>query len=131
MKNFTIKINTLNEKDASEISFNADNKGSWVMKLTDKGIFFNKDRGEIMETKLNDRKAFQPLSEEENQHFMLDGRQIYYMMKLKYPNRSHESLDNILNGICAALICLIRGNVDKDEHKNFLQLIWKILNKNL
>jgi len=28
----------------SEIIFNADIEGSWVMKLTSKGIFFNRDK---------------------------------------------------------------------------------------
>ena len=35
----------LNRPIKSEIIFNADaDDGSWVMKLTDKGIFFNRDR---------------------------------------------------------------------------------------
>ncbi len=78
-----------------------------------------------------ERTPFQDLPGKENPQFLIDGKRIYMELKEKYPNNTNEDLDNILNGLCAALICLVRGNVDKSNHKNFLQLIWKILNKNL
>jgi len=77
------------------------------------------------------RKSFQHLPGNENQQFLEDGKRIYHLMKLKYPNKTDEDLDNILNGICSALICLMYDNVEKSNHKNFLQLIWKILNDNI
>lgn len=78
----------------------------------------------------NQRKAFQHLPGEENPQFLQDGLRIYEEMKKKYPKQSNEDLDNILNGMCAALYILMKKNVDKDNHKNFLHLIWQILNKN-
>lgn len=77
------------------------------------------------------RMAFQHLPGKDNPHFLDDGKEIYKQLKKKYPNRTNEDLDNILNALCAALICLTFDNVDKENHKNFLQLIWTILNKNL
>lgn len=80
---------------------------------------------------MKERKAFQHLPGEENPQFFEDGKRIYLEMKKKYPNQTNEDLDNILNGLCAALTCLVYDNVDKSNHKNFLQLIWNILNKNI
>lgn len=80
---------------------------------------------------MNERKAFQHLPSEENPQFLEDGKRIYKEMKEKYPNQTTEDLDNILNGICAALTCVMHMNVAKDDHRNFLQLIHKILSKNI
>jgi hypothetical protein len=80
---------------------------------------------------MKERKAFQHLPAEENPQFLEDGKRIYLEMKKKYPNQTNEDLDNILNGLCGALTCLVRANVEKSNHKNFLQLIWNILNKNI
>ena len=77
------------------------------------------------------RKPFQDLPGEQNPQFLEDGKQIYLYLRNKYPNNTDKDLDNILNGICASLLCLVHANVDKSNHKNFLQLIWKILNKNI
>lgn len=52
-------------------------------------------------------------------------------MRKKYPKNTDEDLDNILNGLCASLVCLARDAVQKENHKQFLHLIWKILNDNL
>ncbi len=76
------------------------------------------------------RKSFQKLPSEENPQFLEDGKQIYIDMRKKYPNNSDKDLDDILNGLCAALTCLMYDNVEKSNHKNFLQLVWKILNDN-
>lgn len=77
------------------------------------------------------RKSFQHLNAEENPQFLEDGKRIYLEMRKKYPENSTIDLDNILNGICASLICLTFDNVGKSNHKYFLQLIWNILNKNI
>jgi hypothetical protein len=77
------------------------------------------------------RKAFQHLPGDENPQFTEDGKKIYLELRKKYPNNTDKDLDNILNGLCVALIYLVINNVEKSNHKNFLQLIWKILNKNL
>lgn len=77
------------------------------------------------------RKSFQELPGDDNPQFLEDGKLIYFALKKKYPKKTNIDLDNILNGLCASLICLIHDNVDKSDHKNFLQVIWKILNKNI
>jgi len=79
----------------------------------------------------DERKPFQDLPGDENPQFLEDGKRIYLEMKKKYPNKTHEDLDNILNGLCASITCLMYDNVDKDNHRNFLQLVYKILNKNI
>ena len=79
----------------------------------------------------SERKSFQHLPGNENPQFLEDGKRIYQEMRKKYPNDTNEDLDNILNGLCAALTCLVYANVDKSNHRNFLQLIWQILNKNV
>ena len=77
------------------------------------------------------RKAFQNLPSEKNPQFLADGKRIYLEMRKKYPKNTDEDLDNILNGLCASLFCLAYDAVQKENHKQFLQLIWKILNGNL
>ena len=77
------------------------------------------------------RKPFQDLPGNQNPQFIKDGKAIYFALKEKYPEQTDEHLDNILNGLCAALSCLVCEHVDKGDHKNFIQLIWVILNKNL
>jgi hypothetical protein len=80
---------------------------------------------------MSDRKSFQHLPGDENPQFLEDGKRIYLEMRRKYPHQTIGDLDNILNGLCAALICLISDNVMKDDHKNFLQLVHRILSKNI
>jgi hypothetical protein len=80
---------------------------------------------------MNERKAFQKLSAEENPQFWEDGMEIYDLFLEKYPEPSIENLDNILNGLCASLTILMRINVDKDNHRQFIQLIYKILMDNV
>jgi hypothetical protein len=79
----------------------------------------------------SNRKSFQPLSAEENPQFLMDGRNLYNNMKRKYSSHTNIDLDNILNGLCAALTCLMFDKVDKSDHLQFLQLIHSILKKNL
>lgn len=77
------------------------------------------------------RKSFEPLPSNENPQFLEDGKRIYFQLREKYPNSSVEHLDNILNALCCALICLTQINVDKDDRIYFLQLIHKILSQNI
>ena len=76
------------------------------------------------------RKSFQELPENENLQFERDGKEIFILMKTKYPHPTVEDLDNILNGICASLTCLMRSSVHKDDYKYIIQLIHKILTQN-
>ncbi len=77
------------------------------------------------------RKAFQNLPGSQNPQFLDDGKSIYLSLRKKYPKNTDEDMDNILNALCASLVCLAYDNVDKSNHKNFLQLVWNILNKNI
>jgi hypothetical protein len=77
------------------------------------------------------RKTFQELPAAENPQFLADGKRIYSSMRSLYPNDTVVDLDNILSGMCVALACFMWENVDKSDHKEFLQLIWQILNKNI
>ncbi len=78
-----------------------------------------------------ERKSFQPLPGDKNPQFLEDGKRIYREMRKKYPNNTTIDLDNVLNGICASLTCLMYDNVPKSEHLNFLQLVYSILKKNI
>ncbi len=77
------------------------------------------------------RKAFQHLPGEENPHFLEDGKRIYLDLEAKYGSKDVVACDNILNGLCAALTCLIHTNVAKDNRPQMLQIIHKILSNNI
>lgn len=77
------------------------------------------------------RNGFQELPGSENPQFLEDGKRIYLEIRKRYPEDSIEDLDNILNGLCAALIVMLEENVDKSNHKNMVQLIYQIISKNL
>ncbi len=78
----------------------------------------------------SDRKSFQNLPHEENPQFLQDGKRIYFELRKKYPENNNVHLDNILNALCASITCLMKVNVQKDNYKQFLQLVYKILIKN-
>lgn len=78
----------------------------------------------------SERKSFQNLPANENPQFLDDGKRIYLEMRKKYPKYNNVDLDNILNGLCASITCLMMDNVEKDNYKQFLQLVYKILIKN-
>jgi len=80
---------------------------------------------------MKERKAYQDLPGSENPHFYENGLAIYKMLRNKYPNNTDEDLDSILNSLCASLVCLIRQNVNKDDWKILLQLVYNIININL
>lgn len=78
-----------------------------------------------------EQKAFQHLPGEENPQFLEDGKHIYFELEAKYGSKDVVACDNILNGLCAALTCLIHLNVAKDNRPQMLQLIHRILSKNI
>ena len=83
----------------------------------------NINKNEIIDVKPVKRKPFQILHSDENPQFIEDGTRIYLEMKDKYPDKTDEHLDNILNGIIMALDCVIKANVHKDNQIIFIQLI--------
>ena len=79
----------------------------------------------------SDRKNFHNLPAAENPQFGNDGLEIYMLLKNKYPENNNISLDNILNGLCASIFILMKKHVQRDDYKRFLQLVYKILFKNI
>ncbi len=77
------------------------------------------------------RKSFEDLPVKENPHFAEDGLMIYKLMREKYSKNDVESLDNILNGICASLSILINTHVGKNDQPYLIQIIHKVLIKNI
>jgi hypothetical protein len=81
---------------------------------------------------MTERTIFQILETERTIFQILeDGQRIFLEMRAKYPNNTNNDFDNILNGLCASLICLIKVAVDKDNHRVIVEIIHKILTKNL
>jgi len=77
-----------------------------------------------------ERKAFESSYQLDNIQFMEDGKRIFLELRQKYPEYTNKDFDHILNGLCAALICLMHVSVEKDNQKMFLQLVYKILDSN-
>jgi hypothetical protein len=76
------------------------------------------------------RSSFQHLPSEENPQFLRDGKELYAQMRGKYPHENDKDLDNILNGLCAALTILMAAHVPKDNRVYMIQIIHKILTQN-
>jgi len=68
--------------------------------------------------------------DEENKRFEENGKTIYLMLKSLYPEKTAEDLNLILYSILSSLIILMRENVEYDNHKNYIQLVYTLLNKN-
>lgn len=77
--------------------------------------------------KMNERKAFQAISEEENNKSSENGMSIYKALRLKYPNKNKKDMDAIMNSMCAALVILIRLHIAEDNRPYIIQVIHKIL----
>ena len=80
---------------------------------------------------MEERKTYQNLPVSENPHFIEDGKKIYLYLINKYPDQTVEHKDNILNSLCFALLTMIKNDVLKEEEKSMLQLIYRILYKNI
>jgi len=80
---------------------------------------------------MTERKGFQDLPAHENPQFSEDGKEMYYLLKARYPKEKVVDLDNILNALCASLTYLMVDSVNRDDRPMFLQLIHKILSNNL
>lgn len=78
-----------------------------------------------------ERQSFQDLPGTANPQFLENGKKIYEELKAKYPERNIIALDNITNSLCAALACLMHVSVSPDDRPHFIQIIYKILNKNI
>jgi hypothetical protein len=77
------------------------------------------------------RKSFEILPISENPQFLEDATQIYTLLRNKYPTLSVVDLDNILNALCFSLSLMMKLHVEKDNRESFIQLIYKILSKNI
>jgi hypothetical protein len=81
-----------------------------------------------------ERKSFQPSIQSDNEIYLHNGKEIFFALKDKFPidgEKCQENCDIILNSLCASLICLLHSAVDKDNRKQIIQLIHKILSQNV
>ncbi len=80
---------------------------------------------------MNERKPFGKIPEDENKVCEVNGKIIFEYLKENFPNENAKDYDCILNSLITSLIILTRSCVAKDNHRNFIQLIYKILTDNL
>ena len=73
-------------------------------------------------------KSVEILRGHENKNFVKYGKYIYLELMQKFPNKTPEDLDTVLNIILSSLMCLLKENVPPDDHKIVVQLIYKSLN---
>lgn len=76
------------------------------------------------------RKAFGPIDKKSYDIASLEGFQIYSELIKRHGNDTTEDLDQVMNSLCFALICLMKNHVDKDNIPVILQVIHKILSEN-
>lgn len=72
-----------------------------------------------------------PITNEETEIAQGESLYIYGYLKKKYCNENMKDLDIILNSLCFSLLRLMNQNIDKNDHKYFIELIIKILKKNI
>lgn len=77
------------------------------------------------------RKTYQHLPGEENPQFLEDAKEVFKLLRQKYPKGTVTDLDNILSALCISLHLLIINFVNKDERRGFVQLIYKVLSENI
>jgi len=80
---------------------------------------------------MNERKPFSKIPESENNLCSENGRVIFEYLKENFPGEDAKDYDCMLNSLLASLLILTRSCVAKDNHRNFIQLIYKILTDNL
>ena len=73
-------------------------------------------------------KMFEKYGEDSNKIFIKEGTNIYNELKEGYPESNVTDRDTILNSLLYALLVMMDQEVDRSNHKYFLQLVWKILN---
>jgi hypothetical protein len=74
------------------------------------------------------RKAFQEIK---GKNFAEDAKEILKLLTQKHPQVNTESFDNILNSLCASIVIFIKMQVHPDNYAPMIQLVHKILTKNL
>jgi hypothetical protein len=77
------------------------------------------------------RKAFQNVSEEDNLEYRRTGLEIYYLLKVKFPRENDQDMDCILNTLCAALYFFASNHVLVENQKQFVHLVYRILDNSL
>ncbi len=79
---------------------------------------------------MTEKRSFEPTSDQENAAYLNCGIEIYKQLRIFCIEQKQDN-DFILNTLCAALICLIKNHIKPEDEKQFLQLIHRILSKNL
>ena len=80
---------------------------------------------------MNDRRSFGELPEYANDAALTVGRDLFKALRERYPNRDDADYDQIMNTLCVSLICLIRSSCQRDNYPLLIQVVHKILSKNL
>ncbi len=75
--------------------------------------------------------AFESIKQELNVIIKQEGVRIYNELLAKYPEKTVEHKDILLNSLCFALVHLLKLDVSADDHPIALQLIHKVLSNNL
>lgn len=83
---------------------------------------------EIRERKMNEEI---PITNQETEIAQGESLYIYGYLKKKFCNENTKDLDIVLNSLCFSLLRLMKANVSKEDRKYFIEIIIKILNKNI
>lgn len=76
-------------------------------------------------------KPFQEIPAEMANDCLIKGLEIYRMTAITCTYTELYEKDYILNSLCASLYFFICNNVKKDDHHEMIQIIYKILTKNV
>lgn len=74
---------------------------------------------------------FSQMNESQSEDVNILGMKIYKQLREDYPEHDSKNFDLILNSLCAALIFLMRHNIEEENRKIIVSLVNEILNKNL
>jgi hypothetical protein len=80
---------------------------------------------------MSERKTFSDISPEDNAKCAKMANEIYASLSKHFSEDDINGLDNIMNSLCGCLVIMLRRNVARDNHKPMLQVIHRILTRNL
>ncbi len=75
--------------------------------------------------------AFEDIQEECNKLARDAGIEIYTQLRTQFPEESMRDYDIILNSLCMGILCLIHSKVNPDNRAVLVQIVHKILMKNI
>jgi predicted metallo-beta-lactamase superfamily hydrolase len=72
-----------------------------------------------------------PLFKDGTDPYSKEGLRIYLELIERYPERSVDNMDIIMNSMCAALVCLAHHTVPEEDYKSFKEFIRDLIDSNL